>query len=302
MKHVVLVPEESHPEYDNFLPVLFSAARGLAARIVTRVDCIAADETPIVSAACGEAEQLRIAELPQLQEGRFVLIDNAFFGDRGVRGRYFRIVAGRFQPDTLIEDEPDWQRYQQLNLPGISRWQRTPGHVLVMPHTQEFGAVVRVSPSEFLDWVYRHLPDKVDQSELKIRGRRANGPRIGPEEAIGQSRVVIGFNTELLLRALRLGVPAIGHPEGSVVYAFNRLTPRDIDNPCLFEKTVEEREHFCARLATFYQASCDELENPGFIQGLLERQLDYVRSRLCTSPPLPETPERKQSVACRQSR
>lgn len=293
---MVLVPEQRHPEYESFLPILFSAAKGLAARIVTRIDSVAADETPVVSAACGGAEQLRIAELPQLREGKFVLIDHAFFGDSGVRGRYFRIVAGRFQPDALIDDEPDWLRYQRLNLPSISQWRRTSGDVLVMPHTREFGTLVRVSPSQFLNWVHNSLPDQVDRSELEIRGRHANGPRIAPEEAIRQSRVVIGFNTELLLRALRLGVPAIGHPEGSVVYAFNHLTPYDVDSPCLFEKTVAEREHFCARLATFYQASSDELENPGFIQSLLERQLDHVHRRVCTSPPRQETREHYQSI------
>ena len=279
LKYALLSPAERCPESDDFFPILLLVAKALDARIVTRVDNIAPDEALIVSAGCGDAEQLRIARLPQLRQGRFVSIDHAFFGDKGIRGYCFRVVAGSFQPETLIKEEPNWQHYRRLKLPAISPWRHTPGDILIMPHTREFGALAGASPAQFLTWVRDFLPPHLNETDLKIRGRHATGARISPEDAVGRSRVVIGFNTELLLRAVRMGVPAIGHPKGSLVYAFNSQTPSDVDRPSLFEKTVEEREHLCATLATFYQASRDELEMPGFIQGLLERQLDHLRNR-----------------------
>lgn len=274
MRYVLFIPNEKIPDEDGVNNMFAAIYEGLkpALRNLAALPELAEGEVPILSAVYSDENRQPMAEIVASKRP-YVVVDHTWFNEPHLRGRYFRVVANGFQPHKLVTRAPDWARYRALGLAPIAPWQPAEGKVLFLPHTEAFGEIFRLSPANVEAWAKRHKPSLDWQSDVTVRTRFSEAARQSPDEALRSHRAVMGFNSEMLIRALRYGVPAIGHPQGSVVYAFNGLRPADLDTPKLTEKSVEEREHLCALLATYYQLSLDEMATPGVIEKLLEQQL-----------------------------
>lgn len=237
------------------------------------------DEFPIISAVYTDESRQQMKQL--MQSGLpYGTIDQTWFPDRNpagapiLRGTHFRVVAGGLQPHTLVNLKPDLQRYRALNLPPVSKtWlNRKNGKILVLTQSARFGEIFGVKPYDIEDWVYNAIPAH-RHGEIKIRPRHDTSGE-SDTEALNSARVVVGFNSAMLIWALAMGIPAIGHRKGSVVHAFNGLKARCIDTHALTRKSREEVEDFLALLATYYQASTEELATPGFIMKMMQTQLN----------------------------
>jgi hypothetical protein len=273
MRYVLFLPNEK-PAEESVTAMFNAIIASLKPEIrpLEALSALADNEVPVLSAVYTGSDRQPMANVVAC--GRpYTVVDHTWFNEPHLRGRCFRVVANGFQPKTLVKASPDWQRYRQLGLSPVRPWQETTGKVLFLPHSERFGEIFGVSPSVLEVWAKYHKPFLNWTRDVTVRTRHSDAARQTPDEAILSHRAVMGFNSEMLIRALRYGVPAIGHPQGSVVYAFNGLTPEDLDTRTLTEKSTEERETFCATLATYYQLSLEDLATTGAIEHLLEQQM-----------------------------
>ncbi|MBI1308252.1 MAG: hypothetical protein GC129_00140 [Proteobacteria bacterium] len=276
MRYVLFVPLPfpAEPSVNAMFKAVFDGLQ-CDIRPLSLLPNLQGGEVPIISAVYTGQSRAPIAQL--IRSGwAYVVIDHAWFGDPTIRGTYFRLVWMGFQPKVLVATRPYQRILARLGVSVLPYRRVEEGQkILVLPHSPRFGEIFDYSPEDFIDWVRHQLPRHINwQRDVIIRHRHS--PKDGPtaEEHLAQARLVIGFNSELLIRALRMGIPVIGHPMGSVVYAFNRLTPADADSGTLYAKTTQEVERFCATLASSYQGSLEDLAQPGFIADMLENQRD----------------------------
>lgn len=275
--HFTLPLPESLPEQNK--PFFQSLVDGLKAKVIPLEQLASYQTSPgevVVLTTMYEDDSIPNFR-PFLTSGQpYVVIDHAWFGQ--CRNTHFRLVWRGFHPQTLPQENPSGVRYQALELPAVSPWQgpHSPqpenSKVLLLTPTAAFARHFAETPEKLRNWVHKVLPE----ANITLRSRSAAGTG-NIEEILRAHNLVIGFNSELLTRALCLGVPAIDLAPCGMVAAFNGLNLSHTIAPengrdDLRHKSVEEREWFCATLADTFQVSAFELGQYLTVCALLERQ------------------------------
>lgn len=186
-------------------------------------------------------------------------VDRGYFRRSRGKDGTFKVGYRGLQPEFPKDANPDPSRWESLRLP-IEPWRPRPeGRVLICPPTIHAAVFYGIREGDWIADTVGRLPVPL-RHRVKIRRKDDPEP---VETALRDASLVVVYNSNLAVEALRLGIPAIA--EIGVVRSWNGLT---------VGMAGEDQSRFDRERLFHYAASCqftfDEIQSDAFWPAVLK--------------------------------